>query len=151
ASACRWAKAPRSPPDARPALIRKMLSPLEVAAGFPLPRNADALGPVPTKLEPRAALAQSMVEPLSRPPCVVSFSGGRDSSLILALATDVARREGLPPPVPLTVRPRGDADAEEHEWQERVVRHLGLDDWERVAIGEELDCIGPEARKILLR
>ena len=81
----------------------------------------------------------------------MSFSGGRDSSLVLAVAAGVARREGLPLPIPVTVRPAGDADTEEHEWQERVVSHLGLDDWERVAIGEELDCVGPEAQKILLR
>ena len=31
------------------------------------------------------------------------------------------------------------------------MRHLGLDDWQRVAIGEELDCVGPEAQKLLLR
>jgi asparagine synthetase B (glutamine-hydrolysing) len=111
----------------------------------------DSPSPVPSDVEPRAAFAQSMLAPLSRPPCVVSFSGGRDSSLILATAVDVARREGLPLPLPVTVRPAGDADADEHEWQERVVRHLGLDDWERVAIGEELDCVGPEAQMILLR
>jgi len=104
-----------------------------------------------TDLAPRAALAQAMIAPLSRPPCVVSFSGGRDSSLVLAVASDVARREGLPLPIPVTVRPESDADAEEHAWQDRVVRHLGLDDWERVAIGEELDCVGREAQKILLR
>jgi asparagine synthetase B (glutamine-hydrolysing) len=128
-----------------------MLSPLEVAAGFPLPDGLTVPKLAPSRLEPRDAFAQSMVAPLSRPPCVVSFSGGRDSSLILAMATDVARREGLPLPVPVTVRPAGDADAEEHGWQERVVTHLGLDDWERVAIGQELDCVGPEAQKLLLR
>jgi asparagine synthase (glutamine-hydrolysing) len=51
----------------------------------------------------------------------------------------------------VTVRPSGDADAEEDEWQERVVRHLGLDDWVRLEIGEELDCIGSRAQPMLLR
>lgn len=128
-----------------------MLSPLEVAAGFPLPQKTEPPRLALSDIEPRIALARSMVPALSRPPCVVSFSGGRDSSLILALATEIARREGLPLPIPVTVRPTGDADAEEHQWQERVVRHLGLGDWERVAIGEELDCVGPEAQKMLLR
>jgi asparagine synthase (glutamine-hydrolysing) len=81
----------------------------------------------------------------------VSFSGGRDSSLVLALAVDSARREGLPLPVPVTVRPSGDSDAEEDEWQERVVGHLGLDVWVRVEIGEELDCVGLQAQRTLLR
>ncbi len=128
-----------------------MLSPLELAAGFPLPRKTDSARLVPSNIEPQVAFAQSMLAPLARPPCIVSFSGGRDSSLILAIATEVARREGLALPIPVTVRPAGDADAEEHDWQERVVRHLGLDDWQRVAIGEELDCVGPEAQKLLLR
>jgi asparagine synthetase B (glutamine-hydrolysing) len=128
-----------------------VLSPLEIAAGFPLRRRARLPGPAPEALEPRTALAQSLVAPLSRLPCVVSFSGGRDSSLVLALAVDVARREGLPLPIPVTVRPAGDPDSEEAEWQELVVRRLGLEDWERVEIGEELDCVGPEAQRILLR
>jgi Asparagine synthase len=128
-----------------------MLSPLEIAAGFPLPGGAQIPGPIPSRLEPRVALAATMIAPLSRPPCIVSFSGGRDSSLVLALAVETARREGLPLPVPVTVRPSGDADAEEDEWQERVVGHLGLHDWVRVEIGEELDCIGPHAQRVLIR
>jgi len=128
-----------------------VLNPLEIAAGFPLPGRARLPGPIPSEVEPRAALARSIVASLSRPPCVVSFSGGRDSSLVLATAVDVARREGLALPIPVTVRPAGDADPEESEWQELVVGNLGLEDWERVEIGEELDCVGPEAQSILLR
>ena len=77
-----------------------------------------------------------MVAPLSRPPRIVSFSGGRDSSLVLAVVIRVARREGLPLPIPVTVRPAGDADHVEAGWQELVVRDLGLDDWVQVEIGE---------------
>jgi len=128
-----------------------VLNPLEIAAGFPLPGRGRIPGPIPSEAEPRAALARSIVAPLSRPPCVVSFSGGRDSSLVLAMAADVARREGLPLPVPVTVRPAGDADPEEAEWQELVVRSLDIEDWERVEIGEELDCVGAEAQSMLLR
>src|SRR5215471_5458274 len=128
-----------------------MMSALEIAAGFPLPGGPSLPGLIPSEVQPRVAFAESMVAALSRPPCVVSFSGGRDSSLVLALAVDVARREGLSLPVPVTVRTAGDADAEELSWQESVVRHLGLDDWDRVAIGEELECIGTEAGQILLR
>jgi asparagine synthase (glutamine-hydrolysing) len=128
-----------------------VLSSLEIAAGFPLPDGASLAEPISSDLDPRAAFAQSMVAALSRPPCVVSFSGGRDSSLVLAVAAEVARREGLPPPIPLTVRPSGDGDHEEHGWQERVVGHLALDEWIRVEIGDELDCVGPEAQRLLLR
>ncbi len=128
-----------------------MLSPLEIAAGIPLPERESRLTLEPTDLTPRAALEQAILGGLQRTPCVVSFSGGRDSSLVLAAAVDVARREGLPMPVPVTVRVSGDAQDEEHLWQETVVAHLGLDDWVRVSISDEFDCIGPIAQQGLLR
>jgi asparagine synthase (glutamine-hydrolysing) len=128
-----------------------VLSALEIAAGFPLPRATLAPRLGAWSHDPREALAAAMVAPLSRPPCIVSFSGGRDSSLVLALAVDVARREGFPLPVPVTVRPARDTDHEEANWQERVIGCIGLDDWERVEIGEELDCVGAGAQQMLLR
>ncbi len=82
---------------------------------------------------------------------MVSFSGGRDSSLVLSAAVAAARREGLPLPVPLTVRVRGDEGAEEREWQELVVRRLGIDEWERIELDHEFDCVGPLARDVLQR
>src|SRR5690606_42164979 len=51
---------------------------------------------------PRAALEAVIGRALRRPPCYVSFSGGRDSSAVLSVATGVARRGGLADPVPLT-------------------------------------------------
>ena len=69
---------------------------------------------VPT---PRAALDEILVQELSQPPCLVSFSGGRDSSVLVAAALDVARRRGLPEPVSFTLRYPGAADAEESVWQ----------------------------------
>lgn len=104
--------------------------------------------PVPG-LTPRAALEQSIVESLARPPCGVSFSGGRDSSAALATAVAVARREGLALPIPFTLRFPGVAEADEASWQEGVVRHLGLGDWERIEIGDELDLLGPVAQHAL--
>jgi asparagine synthase (glutamine-hydrolysing) len=98
----------------------------------------------------RTALTQAVLQGLLRPPCVVSFSGGRDSSAVLALATDVARREGLPPPLPVSLRFPGIEGADESSWQELVVRHLGLEDWERVSLGE-LDFVGPVATTVLRR
>nr|WP_246314641.1 asparagine synthase-related protein [Kineococcus aurantiacus] len=99
----------------------------------------------------RAALEEAVLPALRRGPCVVSFSGGRDSSTVLAVATSVARREGLPDPVPYTHRFPHVPDSHEDEWAELVVRHLGLREWERPAWGDEMDVLGPFARTVLLR
>ena len=127
-----------------------MLTQLETAAGAPLPDRM-RVRPDATTLSPAAALDAAVLAAVRRTPCVVSFSGGRDSSLVLSAAVAAARREGLPLPIPFTVRVRGDADAEEREWQELVVRHLGLDEWERVELDDEFDCVGSLARDVLQR
>ncbi len=100
---------------------------------------------------PRAALEAVVLAGLRRPPCAVSFSGGVDSSVVLALATHVARREGLPLPIPITNRFPNVDEADEADWQERVVAHLGLDDWTRLEWDDELDILGPVATTILRR
>ena len=81
-------------------MTRHELSPLEVASGLvfgllPAAEAAPAAGPPEDPLE---ALEAAVRPALERSPCVVSFSGGRDSSAVLAVATQVARREGLPLP-----------------------------------------------------
>ena len=81
----------------------------------------------------------------------MSFSGGRDSSAVLAVAAHVARREGLPLPVPITHRFPSASDTQETEWQEQVIRHLGLDDWVRIDAAGDLDCVGPVAIETLRR
>jgi Asparagine synthase len=100
----------------------------------------------------RAAFEDVLRRALRRPPCVISFSGGRDSSAILALAVDVARREGLPLPIPATLEFPGSAAADEREWQALVLGRLGLDraDWLRFAFTDELDAVGPAATEVLL-
>lgn len=82
---------------------------------------------------------------------MVAFSGGRDSSALLAVAAHVARREGLSPPVALTLRWPGIPSLDEGAWQELVVRHLALADWCRVDLDAELDLVGPLATDILVR
>jgi hypothetical protein len=121
------------------------LTPLDIATGMPFgaPRRA---APLPA---PGEELDAAILPALRRSPCLVSFSGGRDSSAVLASAAAIARREGLPAPIPATLRARGAAASDEAEWQERVVRHLGIDDWIRVEIDDELDVIGPHARRLL--
>jgi Asparagine synthase len=130
--------------------VTRELSPLEIATGVVLgvetPLVAD--GPRHTPVEALEAVIRPALE---RTPCLVSFSGGRDSSAVLAVATALARREGLPLPIPATNRFPGAPGSDEADWQERVVRHLELDDWLRLEHEDELDCVGPVAQRVLLR
>jgi asparagine synthetase B (glutamine-hydrolysing) len=126
-----------------------VLSPIEIASGLVL-GNTQPLEPV-RGADPRAAMERALLDPLRRGPCVVSFSGGRDSSAVLAVATAVARREGLQPPIPATLRFPNAADSTETEWQETVIAHLGLHDWIRLEVTDELDCVGPVASASLAR
>jgi asparagine synthase (glutamine-hydrolysing) len=107
-----------------------------------------AAGHVATPFE---ALQRACLSALEREPCLVSFSGGRDSSVVLAAAVHAARREGLPLPIPATNRFPGVAHADETSWQELAVRHLGLDDWLRTDYTHELDVVGPVATRVLDR
>jgi asparagine synthase (glutamine-hydrolysing) len=68
---------------------------------------------------------------------------------VLAVATRVARRERVADPIPATNRFPGAEGADETEWQERVVAHLGLDEWLRIDHDDELDCVGPVAQEAL--
>jgi len=106
----------------------------------------------PEECDPLDALELPVLRALQRPPCVVSFSGGRDSSTVLAVATRVARREGLALPIPVTLRFSDTPETDESAWQELVVSALRLPDWQRRAVvGEELDFVGPLAQNVLRR
>lgn len=131
---------------------RYELTPLEMSCGLVLDpgRRPARLAP-PLAATPRRALEAAVLPALRRSPCVVSFSGGRDSSAVLATAVAVARREGLELPIPVTNRFPGTRLTVETEWQERVVAHLGLTDWLKVDHGGDLDCVGPVARAVMRR
>lgn len=100
---------------------------------------------------PRSALEAAMVPALVRAPCFVAFSGGRDSSGVLALATHVARRHGLPDPVPVTELYPGVPEADESEWQQLVISHLRLQDWVRLEFPTGNDLLGAHAQASLRR
>lgn len=99
------------------------------------------------------AALEAAVRPAVENPagCFVTFSGGHDSSLILATATRVARQGGLPLPVPVTFRFPDVPAASESEIQDAVVADLGLTDWIRIGVRDELDLVGPWARGVLRR
>ncbi len=122
-----------------------VMSPTEVAWGYPLGHIGTLAPPSDPTAGPRQALERVVRVALERPPCGVAFSGGRDSSLVLAVAAHVARRDGLPEPVPITWIFPDVAESEEVDWQETVIRHLGLSNWQRLVFHDELDVIGPLA------
>ena len=128
------------------------LHPLEVASGDVIgPRESPTPEWPPRLPSPVDALRAAVLPALERSPCVVSFSGGRDSSAILALATAAAREEGLPVPIPVTLRFPDHPRSHEEEWQEAVVRHLGLDAWQRVDLRDEVGVLGDRAQDLLMR
>ena len=134
-----------------PGVGASALTPLEVAAGTILDQPGGEIAlPRAHHRHPADALVAAVLPAVSRG-AAVSFSGGRDSSLILAVATEVARRHGLDDPLPITLRFPGVAMADETGWQEEVVRHLGLREWTRIDVTTELDLLGPYATGALRR
>src|ERR1700737_2780338 len=99
----------------------------------------------PEHQSPRQALEAAVRRALRRPPCLLSFSGGRDSSALLAVACHVARTEGLDLPIPATVQFPGDRAADESEWQDHVLGRLGIRDRWQYTVGPELEVLGPIA------
>ena len=127
-------------------------TPLELASGKPFGVHpAPPLPNVGPEVTARGALEDAIRPWLGHSPCLTGFSGGRDSSAMLAVATTLARREGRPAPVPVTLRYQGVEDADESAWQELVIRHLGVEDWVRIDIDDELDYLGPLATRLLRR
>lgn len=129
------------------------LDPLETHSGMVVGRrrspmtDSDELNPISSVEQ---VLEELLLPALSRSPCLVAFSGGRDSSALLAFSTRLARRHGLDDPVPLTLRSDAHPRTWESDWQEMMIRHLGLSDWEIVPM-TELDALGPIARGALCR
>ncbi len=124
---------------------------MEIAHGWVFGPSDNTPPPVVRNADPRAILEDLVLHALRRPPCGVMFSGGRDSSAVLAIATHVARREGLADPIPITASFPAASRSQETDWQELVVSHLGINDWERFQFGDELDLIGPLAAPLLRR
>ena len=127
------------------------LTAVETTVGFPSGGRARSTRRLEQiRLDPLEALANSIERVVTYGPPAVAFSGGRDSSLLLAVAARVCRRAGVEPPLPITLcMPSQFSESEEHEWQERVLDHLQIDRWHRIPITGELDLVGPYARRHL--
>lgn len=124
---------------------------LDVACSMPLGCNGESSRP-PRESSINEACMCMFSHSFGRGPCYIPFSGGRESSVWVALGTRYARDHGYDDPVPVTLRHPGLASTEELQVQERVVAHLGLTEWERVeAEQDDLDLVGPVARDTLVR
>jgi Asparagine synthase len=129
------------------------LSPLEAVVDTPIGEcpGSPPLPDADPALGPLDALELALLPALQNPPCLVDFSGGRDSSAVLAVAARLARREGLPLPIASTDLFPGHPEADEARWQEMVIRHLKLPDWQRRRFDDELELIGPVAQSMMMR
>ncbi len=136
---------------AAPAVPR--LDALELHAGTVAGPRRSPLPPAGLRIAgpPRCVLDELLIGALAASPCYVLFSGGRDSSVILAAATQAARAHGLPEPIALTARFGALPTTWETDWQERVVRHLNLSEWVRFEAGDQRDALGELATGALLR
>lgn len=127
------------------------LTALEIASGVPVGAVPATAPPVAMR-DVRAALEAAIRPALLRPPCVVAFSGGRDSTAMLAVAVRLAAREGLAPPVALTARFPTVPATDESVWQERAVAAVGLEAWERLTLrAEDVEGLAPRAQDALRR
>jgi hypothetical protein len=129
------------------------LSPIETATddGLGEATNEPPLPMPPPSATPLEALERALLGALQRPPCLVMFSGGRDSSLLLAVALRLAGAEGLPLPIPITHVHPAYPETEEDDWQRLVLAHLGLDNQIRQVLRDEFNLLGPTMRDSVRR
>lgn len=126
------------------------MDPLEIVGGW-----LNGYEPVPVPEGPHESplqvLDRLLQVHLQKPPCLVAFSGGRDSSVLLAAAVRLARCEGLPEPVPITLTYPDAPDSNESAWQEAVLSHLGITERIVLTVHDEHDPLGPVATPVLRR
>lgn len=127
---------------------------LEAAVGVPLGLRRRALTPeglqngsARTAIE--ALFDQAIAAANGR--AAVMFSGGRDSSVVLALATASCRRLGAPDPVAVTAVYPGDEAADEDSWQRLVMRHLDLQAHRRIVVTDQRRALSERARSSMTK
>ncbi len=124
---------------------------LEIASCSVIGTTSAANRPTGPPPSPLAALRLAVLPALQRPPCVVSFSGGMDSTFVLFVAARVAYEAGLPAPIPVTWRFTGAPRAEESVWQDRVMATMPELQWQLLHAEDDLDLIGPVAQRVVTR
>ena len=98
---------------------------LDVACRMPLGCSSNP-PPAPHRSSLNEFATRLFSSSFGRGPCYVPFSGGRESSMWLAMATRYARRHGYGDPVALTLRYPGLASPGQLALQEVVIAQLGL-------------------------
>jgi hypothetical protein len=136
-------------PTSAPADPFLRLTPHEVALSAPLGAMTTSIPPVGSTA--RVAFERAVLPALRSGACHVLFSGGRDSSFVLAVATAVARREDLPLPVPVTAQYPDQPESDESEWQALVLRHLGIEEQIVVTVHDERSFLSATCRDSLAR
>jgi hypothetical protein len=126
------------------------MDPLEIAGGWVSGYEPQPF-PAGVHDEPRRVLDRMLLPWLERSPCLIAFSGGRDSSVLLAGAVALARRESMPEPVPITLSYPGVAQTLEGEWQRLVLDHLGVRARIVLTVHDEHDPLGPVGVPVLRR
>ncbi len=122
----------------------------EFLFGYPLRPRRRVVLPRCRPGVPAAALVDVVATVLDpAQPTLVEFSGGVDSSLVLAAATVASRRAGQPDPIPVTYRYEAAPATDESAFQDLVVRWLGLREWRVFHLTDEHDVIGPPAIELL--
>ena len=128
------------------------LTALESSLSLPIEARIPAGSPTDVRARsPRQVLEQLLTSAAAGKRRYVMFSGGRDSSAILAAAVHAARSSGDDDPIPVILRYPGDPAAEETDWQELVLKHLGLKNQRVVEIRTEERLLGVPATRAMLR
>lgn len=121
------------------------LTPAEIASGWVFGYGASPPDVAVRRSSVLETLERVILAASSDRPWYVLFSGGRDSSVILAAALRAARRSQLPDPIPVIVRYPFAAGTEETEWQDRVLVHLDLSNAMIISCTDESDLLAPTA------
>lgn len=124
----------------------------ERALAMPDPSRSGNIVPGSSPLGSPIEALRTIVRPyVLAGPCYVLFSGGRDSSAVLAVAMSVAREAGVSPPIPITGVHPDVPESDEADWQDYVLRHLNITERHVIALRGEQSLLAPATQQSLAR